>query len=280
MNDGLYKNKSFKSYLEIDAVNASSLKTIYKRSPKAYKYLTDNPEERGHSYALVFGELCHTRILEPERYAKEVCVAPTDDRRTKDFKDCVKDNPDKTVIKPSESIALETICDNVMRHPVAGEVLSKCSYVETNMVWNEDGMKCKARLDAVNVPTNLIIDLKTTGDTDPYAWDRSARNFGYDIQAAFYTRGFQKLSGREARFMFIVVEKEAPYDCYVKLCDQFFIDEGWEKCQKALELFKTCKDTGHWPGHSDDIMTMSASNWYFKQLLEKEPKNVSSNEGR
>ncbi|MGA0841051.1 MAG: PD-(D/E)XK nuclease-like domain-containing protein, partial [Pseudomonadales bacterium] len=53
------------------------------------------------------------------------------------------------------------------------------------------------------------VDLKTTVDAREF--ERSVFTFGYDIQAAFYTEVAKVIDGKSRKFIWIVVEKDAPY---------------------------------------------------------------------
>ena len=62
---------------------------------------------------------------------------------------------------------------------------------------------------------------------------RSSLKYGYDRQSAFYGDGF-----KAERFIFIVIEKSAPYNIGIYECSAEFIEEGREKYKNLLSQYK------------------------------------------
>ena len=74
------------------------------------------------------------------------------------------------------------------------------------------------------VNEKTLVDIKTTQDSSFYSFKGSAYKYGYDRQSAFYGDGF-----KAERFIFIVIEKSAPYNIGIYECSAEFIEEGREK---------------------------------------------------
>jgi hypothetical protein len=101
------------------------------------------------------------------------------------------------------------------------------------------------------------VDLKTTTDASPAAFARSVATFRYHVQASHYLSG---LHGAE-RFVFIAVEKTAPYAVAVYELDAAAMAAGDELRQRDMRMIADCRATGEWPGYSDDCQTLSLPKW-------------------
>jgi hypothetical protein len=65
---------------------------------------------------------------------------------------------------------------------------------EQTLVWEEDGVLCRARLDWLRDDVRAIDDLKTTSrSAHPAAYSHALFGVGGDVQAAFYLRGVRAL---------------------------------------------------------------------------------------
>jgi hypothetical protein len=99
------------------------------------------------------------------------------------------------------------------------------------------------------------------------------------MQAALYTHGYSLITGEVPEFYFVCVENTPPYDCVVRRCDKYFIDEGREYVVEALDLLAESLATEHWKGKADeDIVALTASESYFGKHLFQE-KNKSKEKG-
>ena len=81
-----------------------------------------------------------------------------------------------------------------------------------------------------------IIDLKTTKDASKESFRRSIDDYGYDLQAAFYTDAVKMAIGREVPFYFLVVESDAPHSVRLYRIGQASIEVGRRKYRMALQL--------------------------------------------
>ena len=104
---------------------------------------------------------------------------------------------------------------------------------EVAMVWEDSlsSVRCKGKVDILN--GNTIVDIKTTQDASFEAFRRSAYKYGYNRQAAFYLDGF---GAKE--FVFIVIEKKAPYNIGVYHCSDDFIESGRDEYSSLLMDYK------------------------------------------
>lgn len=121
---------------------------------------------------------------------------------------------------------------------------------EQTMIWKDGNTWCRARPDWLSMDQNVIVDLKTTMNADPFAWAKSTMySQGYDLQHAHYLRGLQVLTKNpELRFVFLVVEIEAPYACSVVSLSNEAVDYAERKRSEALARWADCYERDEWPG--------------------------------
>ena len=100
----------------------------------------------------------------------------------------------------------------------------------------------------------VIVDYKTTSSCENGAFERDARKYGYQLQAAMYREGLLQARLQEFGFAFIAQEKTAPYAVRVYRCDPGWIDDGVEIYRDLLDLYHKCKTKNEWPGYEEVTM--------------------------
>lgn len=243
------------------AVSKSMLDRIA-RSPlhlQAYLRDPDMPEE---TPAMRFGTAVHTAVLEPVRFARQY-AAFTGDKRTTAGKAAFAELEARgaIVLKTDEYDAVCEIARAVRQHDLAGDLLADGA-AEASVFWNDDatGVECRCRPDWLR-QDGIVIDLKTTTDASPEAFARSVVNYRYHVQAAHY------LAGTDAqRFVFIVVEKEAPYAIALYELDANALALGRELRVRDLTTYATCAEFDHWPGFPAAVQTLKLPGWASKEM--------------
>lgn len=239
------------------AVSASHLHAIA-RSPYHYwsRYLDSNRKPVEPTAAMRLGTLVHTAVLEPDELLQRYGVAP--DRRTKDGKAVAERMAAAGIEAVSEAdmtLAL-SMASSVRNHPAAAALL-KQGKAEQSFWWDDaaTGLRCKCRPDWYYGTT--VVDLKTTTDASPAGFAKSVATFRYHTQASHYLAG---LHGAE-RFVFIAVEKTAPYAVAVYELDAAALAAGEQLRQRDMRVIADCHATKEWPGYGDDCQTLSLPSW-------------------
>ena len=130
------------------------------------------------------------------------------------------------------------------------------------------GVKCKMRADGVIARgRGICFDLKTTAsDASPKAFQREIWDRKYYRQGALYLEGLNRSGIACESFCLIVVEKVPPYlVCVYEISDEI-LAIGREENAASLKVWKSCVDTGIWPGYSPEIQTIGIPSWALKQL--------------
>jgi len=162
-----------------------------------------------------------------------------------------------------------TILERLLPHPQP--IPLTLGQPEQTLVWREDDLWCKARLDWLRDDRTAIDDLKTGENANPDAWTRGPLfALGYDVQAAWYLRGLKAVTGAEAEFRFVVCETRPPYAVSVIGLGPDVLQLAEKKVRRALDLWRACLETGRWPGYPSRTCYASLPAWQENQWLERE----------
>jgi hypothetical protein len=159
-------------------------------------------------------------------------------------------------LRPSDYKAAVAMAEAVKTHPIARKLLRPGGVPERTLIWEdpETGVMCRAKVDWLR-PRGMV-DLKTTESAAPEALSKSAHNYGYAIQAAFYLRGFRALHlGPDPFFAHVSVEKAAPYLVHATQLKERALTYGDRKVSEALQIYRDCTAAGVWPGYPEDEIT-------------------------
>lgn len=160
-------------------------------------------------------------------------------------------------MRPSDYDAAYAMYAAVYAHPIARKLFTR-GLPERTLIWPDPtaGVLCRAKADWLR--SDGIVDLKTTPDAADAALSKSAHNFGYYVQAAFYARGFRAVDGPfgpDPFFAFVSVERPAPHLVHVWQLSERALAYGDRKVSEALEIFRDCTASGIWPGYPEDEIT-------------------------
>jgi hypothetical protein len=193
------------------------------------------------SNAMKLGTLIHQHILEND-YNKYIVIDKIN-KNTNEYKNKVKDNPDKIVLFNEEFDELEQIKNNVCGYKwyediTLGEILLT-SRNELALYWSmkfqDTEIQCKGKIDILDESDKehpIIFDLKKT--TNCMNFWKSVKDYKYYRQAYWYCNGYFQLTGIIPRFIFITVEDEAPYGVKCYELDNDYIFRGEIESTKSI----------------------------------------------
>jgi exodeoxyribonuclease VIII len=259
-------------YRSAPAISRSQLWKI-NDSPEKFKYEIENPSAPTES--LLFGQVFHKMVLEPDTFGDEFAVAPKVDRRTKagkaEYDEFLGSSGDKTVISDEMFTVAQSMAEKLKASPYVQKLLS--GEHEKPFFWTDEltGEPCKCRTDAL-VDINgqsYIVDLKTAADASTDAFMRHAVKYGYHLQAAMYSEGVKSVTGKECGFVFIVIEKDPPYSVNILQADAVFVKHGYDVFRELIGIYHDCKQTGNWYGYLgkfDSINTLGLPSYLAKEV--------------
>ena len=244
-------------------LGSTSLKTLALKTPAHYKHDQCNPKE---SDAFLIGTAFHSLTLEDDRESIELIdFASWTGKAAKEAKNAAIANG-KNPLLAKDMPVIEAMRDAVFAHPLAKKLFTG-HVAEQSFFWEDDGLKLKARPDAQNL--GLIGDLKSCLSANPSDFARSAYSLGYFISAAHYQDGVYALTGERPSFVFVNVEKTAPYLVSVIELDQDAIDWGSRMLDRAKRIYRECTESGTWPGYAN-YSKISLPRWAEYELEELE----------
>ena len=220
--------------------------------------------DRKPTTSMSLGTMVHCYILEYAEFYNRYTVYPGKaDKRTKEYKSFVDENPGKEIISSEDLITLESIKDSISEQMIDNEPIlqvieqSKAEIAGFfDVAVNGKTVECKMKIDSLYNST--IIDLKTTSDL-AINFDYSVKKYKYYMQDAFYRLGLSKILQEPVDFYFLVVETSAPFGCKVcKLSDDYraYADE---------QVLKQIEKYSEWSGfperYSNDLQVIKKPTW-------------------
>lgn len=251
---GIY-DLSIEDYHRGPGISRSGLME-FKRSPYHYWYRYLNPDYKPKSStpAQVIGNALHTFILEPNQFEKRYFVIPEFNKITKEGKErwqkIKSELGKKETLSAHQYQTLQHMAASLKKNKLAMQLIEKAE-IEQSLYWidPDTGILCKCRPDILR--NNLVCDLKTTQDGSPRSFQYAAFDYGYYIQAAMVREALKQLKQTVVNdFLFIVIEKSAPYVISIYQLDQAFLDKGYQEFKALLTRYQHCLETNDWPAYS------------------------------
>jgi len=240
---GVYADISNTDYHKDPALGSTSLKTLATRTPAHYLYDRAHPKQ---SAAFDLGTVAHSLILEGDE-SGVVVIDVADKRGAKWTAYADKARYEgKIPLLTKEMAQVTAMRDSVMAHPLARDYFTG-HRAEESVFWEEGGLHLKCRPDAWQ--PGALVDLKTTVSADPREFGKTAYNFGYHQSAAHYQDGVRTVAGETLPFIFVLVEKTAPYLVSIVELDEVALDYGRQMNDRAKRVYRECVETGRWPGY-------------------------------
>ena len=268
---GLFKNISNRDYHNSQGYSRSDLVLAKDYSPTHVKAKEDLKE----TPAMIFGSAAHMACLEPDLFPEKYSVMPAGlNFRTKDgkaFKEMAEEKG-KICLSASDGENIFAMQKKILEHPLASRYLNNGDFELSGFFMDIDfNLPCKVRYDyylpnAKNGPT--IIDYKTARDARERPFTNAAYNSRYNVQAAWYSYGLScitEINFFDVTFIFIVQEKEPPYEIMVYQAEEDFKREGMFFCNQALEIIAECENSGNWPGYDPSVTPLELPDWVKRQ---------------
>lgn len=299
---------TFDEYHAYPAVSRSQIVTLVQRSELYRAMYEDKTIPGEESEALSFGSHFHMRVLEPDRWKREIVVLPTLAHRARDVVERLCHAAasgqweDRVAVQPigfngrtkigkawateakargavtiseyeassiwsavggrrgpiqtitvEEHNLIEAMAASLLREPesddetrrIVQSALAKGGR-EVGWRWYDKitGIECKCLHD-IPVGTEWIMDLKSTGATDPESIRWAILRYKYHAQAAWYSEPLRQL-GFDPKFMLVFVMKSPPHEVVAVRLDDDLMIEGREMCRRGLDELHLRRKTNSW----------------------------------
>lgn len=153
----------------------------------------------------------------------------------------------------------KAMADAAFAHPVLRQLLNAPDGApELSGYWHdpETGVRLRFRTDWLCQLGGRIVgmDYKTTTSADPAHCAKSAADWGYHMQNAWYLDGLAATEvADDADFLLAFQAKKPPYLVSVIRIRPHHIDLGRRRNRLAINLYHQCTETGLWPGYGEHI---------------------------
>jgi PDDEXK-like domain of unknown function (DUF3799) len=266
--DGIYAGISDTDYhADRTTLSSSGARTLTVYTPAEYLEQLLTPPNPKPQYD--FGHAAHKMIL--GEGAKLVRVdAP--DWRTKAARESREKawEHGKVPMLKAQIDQAQIMAGKVFQHGIAAKLL-QAGAAELSGYWTDPdtGVRLRFRPDFlpdVGDRRPVIVDVKTSVSASPKRFAKSAADYGYHQQAAWYTDGLAATTGAtDAAFLFVVVQKDPPHLVSVCQLDPEAIDLGHRQNRAAIDLYARCKQTNTWPGY-EGIHNLSLPRWAVSHI--------------
>ena len=214
-----------------------------------------------------FGSVVHKLVLNA---GPEICVIDSDAFRTKDAKterDAAYEAGETPILiadyERAQDMAMAASAQ-LQNHEDARNAFDDCK-TEQTIIWQENGVWCRCRLDVLPNSGNIVFDYKTTtGSASADDWGkRSLFDLGGEIQTSFYRRGLRAvMDGKDYHFRFIVQETEPPYALNVIALSPMAIGMADRKVDEAIRRWSWCLKNDRWPGFPNQTCYVDPPVWH------------------
>lgn len=222
------------------------------------------------------GTAAHSLVLEG---IDKIAVIDATDWRTKEAKEARdiarEEGLTPLLVKHAVAVcAMVSIAHESIRgcKDLSGITLDDCDK-EVTIIWQEDnGVWCRGRIDALERAYAVILDYKSTqASAEPNdAAKRVLDQMSAHIQAAFYLRGLEKLTGKRPPWAFANQEARPPYACSFVGLSPSYLALGEDKVLTAIDMWGQCLKSGKWPGYSNRIHYFEPKPWTLDEWCNKQ----------
>lgn len=225
----------------------------YRRNPPAPKRVWDFGAV---AHKLVLGEGDQFLVLDPAIHGlkKDGGVAENP-RATAGWKEAEANARAEglTPIHVDDYRKAVAMAQKVHQHETAGPLLAG-GEAEQWLYWTDEGsgQGLRARLDSMKRDGSrvTIVEYKTAAEAHADAFERQAFKLGYFLAFAFAVTGVKALGlSTTPDYVFIVQEKEPPYDLTVCEPDDVALQAACQQMKQVIETYQRCTEANVWPGY-------------------------------
>lgn len=238
-------------------------------SPAKFKWEQDHPSKP--TPAMVLGTAVHTKVLGtgakvvtyPDEYLTPLGNVSTG-KAAKAW-EAEQVAAGHVILTRSDAARVDAMAESVLAHPKARALFEFAAHREVSVIADVDGVPCRARFDALSGETSRgvwALDLKTTEDASPKAFERATDKHGYHVQAAHYEAVYEASEGHPIdAFLFVVVEKNGPYGVGIYQLSHLWRQMGQTAAREARRLYAECVEKNEWPGLPEDVQLLEPPAW-------------------
>lgn len=260
MKEGVYTNLSNQEYHSHKESISRSALMDFDHSPYTYwaKHLNSDRPRREPTPQMELGSAFHALMLEPKIFDETYIMKP----EPVFLKDVGRESYDKykgicefletcgsTILTIDQWDTLMRM-KNAVKHNEDAIKLIEGARIENSFFWRDQhsGLLLKSRPDILH--ENMYIDLKTTSDASPRAYQSEMVKYGYHIQGAMVKDSSWILEAKDIKKVInIVVETKYPFNIGIYIIDEFALEEGHMKYKQLLLDLKNALEKNEFKGY-------------------------------
>ena len=301
MIHGINLNTPESDYFAFDACSNSRL-TDMLESPAECRFNIDNPSKP--TQAMIMGSAVDTLVFSPQEFDKRFMVfgpcqaatakglpcSNTANKLSEDGRQVcgihgkgMEDSNTLSALSREDVELARAMRMAVYLHSTANQILNECDCFQASLLWDFQGLHCKARLDGAAWHLETLVDLKKQSPRGMHdsaeAFSRALHSYGYFRQAAMYRWGASLCGKKIANVVFIVVDeskvrarlKTDAKDKRLNECVQVYrirdeaIYYGELQLNPLLAKYRECWLSGEWPAN-EAIIDVDIPAWAKKSI--------------
>ena len=240
------------------ALSSSDIKAVASKSLAHWRGAV-----RKESTAFDLGTAVHALLLEPE---KDLVACGPETRRGKAWTEAYAEATEagKVLLTESDFDLATSMAAACLKNHAANYFLTHADMLAEKSFFAEDpeiGLQLKTRPDGLFVEQGIIIDIKSCQDASPAGFGKAVRNFGYDIQAAFYMHVLRLCKVPVSQMIFICIEKDKPHVTACHELSEMYIRHAHNRMIDTLHTIKHAMDTDEFVTLWPDINTIHLPSW-------------------
>ena len=234
-------------------LSSSALKVLRENPELFYRtYIKGEGQKKG-SDAFDVGTAIHLKILEPEKFEKEVAFY-SGIKRGKLWESFKADNEGKLFLGDIAEMQIQRMNDSIISS--IGKDFVTGGQSEVSVMTMLDGVDIKIRIDHL---TGAITDLKScSGLITETSFQKAVERFHYDLSAALYVDAYKAATGLKRPYYWVASSKDFE-DTKTFRATTEVLEQGRKKYREAFQLLKKYQ----------------ANNWDFtKTIIDLYPSKI------
>ena len=252
-------------------LSSTNIRT-FKKNRKQFEYsLTHDLIKQ--TKAMADGTAVHAFFLERDKFDTDFVIKPADMRlNTKAGKEWAQEHQNKIIIDSELGNNLYEMEKSFMDSP-AKLIYDIKGQTELSYFWDDLGtIKGKCRPDWISDDGSIVVDVKTTTDASLRGFQKSISTWGYYLQLGWYLRGLRKLGLPAKQFIFIAIEKTAPFCVGVYRADQEMINYAMKELDQLMPEIQTAMVSNEFPDYTPEITSIGLPPWMIDKK-EQQPEH-------
>ena len=261
---------------DTNSLSSSGARKILETNPAKFRHL--QLHGRKPTKAFDVGHAAHSLVLGVGAELREIpekLLASNGAVSTKEAKAFIVETraAGAVPLKPDEYQQVHDMAAALRRHPLAPMLFDRGA-AELSMYHRDPmtGVMLRTRPDWLPEagPGRMIVaDYKTSVDCSLKHFRKAMYDYRYFQQHPWYVDAIVELGiADDPAFVFVVQEKEAPYQVTVFEIDAEDVELGRQLNRRAIDLFAMCQQSDTWPEYPAEVNRVSLPGYARNQIEE------------